>query len=134
MRTQVALLAVAALFAAVPASAQEGISPRRELSLRLNQPPSENPLRLEVSGAYGASPVAIIFRDAMFGGLLGVASGAVIGFAADSQHVGRDVAIGGGIGLLLGALVGAYDAQSGPRISISSDRTGGPLVGYQNRF
>jgi hypothetical protein len=137
MRIGVALLSLAVLFVAAPAFARgepEQLSPQRTLSLHLNQTPSENPLRLEVSGSYGASPVAIIFRDAMFGGLLGLAAGGVVGFTADSSHVGRDAAIGAGVGLLLGAIVGAYDAESGPRISIRTDTNGGPSIGFHNRF
>jgi len=113
MRIAIALLAV--LLLSGPAFAQ------RPLSLRLEE---QKPYAIDISGSYGVSPVAIIFRDAMFGGLLGLAGGAVVGLAADSDHVGRDVAIGAGAGLLLGAIVGAYDAESGPHISVHADRVG----------
>ena len=104
------------------------------LSLHLNQPEGERPLKLEVSGSYGPSPVTIIFRDAMFGGLLGLAAGGAIGFASDSNHVGRDAAIGAGAGLLLGAVVGAFDAESSPRISVKTDTVFGPSLGVRGGF
>jgi hypothetical protein len=93
------------------------------------EPPAEAPFKLDVSGSYGSSPTAIIVRDAVFGGLLGVVAGGAIGFAADSSHVGRDIAIGAGAGLLLGALYGVMDAESGPHISVHGDR-----LGFGSRF
>src|SRR2546430_9154557 len=113
MRIAIALLAV--LLLSSPAFAQ------RPLSLRLEE---QRPYAIDISGSYGVSPTVIIFRDAMFGGLLGLAGGAVVGFAADSDHVARDCAIGAGVGLLLGAAFRAYDAESGPPISGHADRVG----------
>jgi hypothetical protein len=84
--------------------------------------PSERPLKLDVSGSYEPSPMAVIFRDAAFGMLAGAAVGGAVGAAADSKNWGRDLAIGAGAGLLLGILIGAYDsANSGPRISVHAD-------------
>ena len=118
MRTALALLCGAALFAAAaPASASE------PLTLRLQQPASEQPLALQVTGSYGESPAAVMIRDGAVGGLVGLGAGALIGVAADSGHVGRDAAIGAATGILAGIVFGVYDAQSGPHISISSDRT-----------
>jgi hypothetical protein len=57
-------------------------------------------LHLDVSGSYGPSPVAIILRDAAFGALAGGVLGGAVGAASDSNHWGRDAAIGVGVGLL----------------------------------
>ena len=113
-----ALLASAALFLAA-SSARAA-----PLSLNLHQPPAERPYALDISGSYGESPSTIIIRDSLFGGLLGVAGGAAVGFGFDSDHTGRDIAIGALIGLAAGAMVGVADAQSGPHISIHADRVG----------
>src|ERR1700704_4099366 len=99
MRVQILL--AAAFLVSAPVFAADLAPSRGPLSLHLNEPASERPLQLEVSGSYGASPVTIIFRDAIVGALLGLAAGGAIGFAADGNHVGRDAAIGAGAGLLL---------------------------------
>ena len=122
MRTAIALLCGATLFAAVPASAAP-------LALRLEQPAAGQPLHFSVTGSYGASPEAIVVRDAAVGGLVGIGAGALVGVATDSGHVGRDVAIGGVAGILAGIAFGIYDAQSGPHISITSDR-----IALQQKF
>jgi hypothetical protein len=83
--------------------------------------PAEKPLNLDISGSYGPSPVAIIFRDAAFGALAGGVMGGAIGAASDSNHWGRDAAIGAAAGLLLGAIVGGFEASSEPHISVHAD-------------
>jgi hypothetical protein len=108
---------LALLAAALPARAAP-------LSLTLNQPRPERPYALDISGSYGESPAAIIVRDSLYGGVIGTAGGALVGLAADSNHVGRDIAIGAVIGLGVGALVGVADAQSGPHITVHTDRVG----------
>ena len=121
MPLRVAILSpLAALFvAALPARA----APTHH-TLTLQQQASERPLALDISGSYGESPGAIIIRDSLFGGLIGAGTGAVAGLAFDSDHVARDLAIGALVGLAAGAVVGVTDAQSGPHISISTDRVG----------
>ena len=124
-------LSILAVCLAVPAVAQA--QETRPLSLRLAQQPGD----VDISGVYGeTSPVAVMFRDAAFGLVLGAAGGAVIGLAADNAHWGRDTAIGAGVGLLLGAVVGAFDAQSsGIRIGVHADRDGpGGTLGYGRSF
>ena len=84
-------------------------------------PAPKRPLNLDVSGAYGPSPAAIIFRDAAFGAFGGAMLGPTAGAASDSGHRGRDAVIGAGIGLILGAIVGGFETLAEPRISIRSD-------------
>jgi hypothetical protein len=118
MPVRIAILSLAALLvAALPARAAP-------VSLTLQQPAAERPYALDITGSYGQSPTAIIIRDSLFGGLIGTAGGAVVGLALDSNHVGRDLAVGALVGLVAGAVVGVNDAQSGPHISISTDRVG----------
>ena len=118
MRTAIALFCGAALLAAAPVSAAE------LQTLRLQEAPAaEKPLALQVTGGYGDDPAVIMVRDGAVGGLAGLGAGALIGVAADSNHVGRDAAIGAVAGILAGVAFGVVDAQSGPHISISSDRT-----------
>lgn len=118
MPLRIALLSLAALLvSALPARAAP-------VSLTLQQPAAERPYALDISGSYGESPTTIIIRDSLFGGLIGTAGGAVVGLALDSGHVGRDLAVGALVGLVAGAVVGVTDAQSGPHISISTDRVG----------
>ncbi len=86
------------------------------------------------------APVDIIlflitgFVAGAFGGLLGLGAGAVIGAAGDSDHVGRDAAIGLAAGVLLGVVIGVYDAQSGPQISVHSDTVFGRSLGLDGHF
>jgi len=117
LRIAIAVSLAALLVAALPARAAP-------LSLRLNPPPAERPYALDISGSYGESPTVIIIRDSLYGGLIGTAGGAVIGLALDSDHVGRDIAIGAAIGLVAGAALGVADAQSGPHITVHTDRVG----------
>jgi hypothetical protein len=115
MRLPIIWIALLALGIATPAFAGD-------LSLRLAEPPRERPLKLDISGSYEQSPVAIIFRDAAFGALLGAAAGGGVALATEDSKWGRDVALGAGIGFLLGAVVGGFEAStSGPRISVHAD-------------
>src|SRR5438132_1756071 len=93
-------------------------------TLRLAGEPRERPFAFDISGSYEPSPGTIIIRDAAFGTLGGAVLGAAIGAAADSNHWGRDLAIGAGVGLVLGVLVGTVDANSGPHVSIHADQAG----------
>jgi len=114
-----------AIFSSLAALALAALPARAApLSLTLDQRPAERPYALDITGSYGESPTTIIIRDSLFGGLIGTAGGAVVGLAADSGHTGRDIAIGALIGLVAGAFVGVSDAQSGPHISVHTDRVG----------
>ena len=72
------------------------------------------------------SPVAVIARDALYGGIAGLAVGAGVALLNDGDNWGRDLAIGAGAGLIVGAIFGAVDAASADRymaVADSSART-----------
>jgi len=58
------------------------------------------------------SPGAIIFQDALYGGLAGLAIGAGVALLSSDHDWGRDLAIGAGAGLLVGGIYGAIDAAA----------------------
>ena len=72
------------------------------------------------------SPVAVIARDALYGGIAGLAVGAGVALLNGGDNWGRDLAIGAGAGLIVGAIFGAVDAASADRymaVADSSART-----------
>jgi len=92
------------------------------------------------------SPAAVVARDAIYGGIAGLAVGAGVALLNSGDNWGRDLMIGAGAGLLVGAIFGAVDAatmsdrgmaiaDSSARIrdeKAQSNRSAG--VGYGMRF
>ena len=58
------------------------------------------------------NPAAVIARDALYGGIAGLAVGGGIALLNSGDNWGRDLMIGAGAGLLVGAIFGAVDAAS----------------------
>ena len=72
------------------------------------------------------NPAAVIARDAVYGGIAGLAIGAGVALLNGGDNWGRDLAIGAGAGLLVGAIFGAVDAATADRymaVADSSART-----------
>ena len=67
------------------------------------------------------SPVAVIARDALYGGIAGLAVGAGVALLNGGDNWGRDLAIGAGAGLIVGAIFGAVDAASADRYMAVAD-------------
>ena len=67
------------------------------------------------------SPVAVIARDALYGGLAGLAIGGGVALLNGGDNIGRDLAIGAGAGLIVGAIFGAVDAASADRYMAVAD-------------
>ena len=57
-------------------------------------------------------PAAVIARDALYGGIAGLAVGGGVALLNSGDNWGRDLMIGAGAGLLVGAIFGAVDAAS----------------------
>jgi hypothetical protein len=67
------------------------------------------------------NPGAVILRDALYGGLAGLAIGGGIALLNNGDNWQRDLAIGAGAGLLVGAIFGAVDAASADRYMAVAD-------------
>ena len=67
------------------------------------------------------NPGAVIVRDALYGGLAGLAIGGGIALLNNGDNWQRDLAIGAGAGLLVGAVFGAVDAASADRYMAVAD-------------
>jgi len=67
------------------------------------------------------NPGAVIVRDALYGGLAGLAIGGGIALLNNGDNWQRDLAIGAGAGLLVGAIFGAVDAASAERYLAVAD-------------
>ena len=67
------------------------------------------------------SPVAVIARDALYGGIAGLAVGAGVALLNGGDNWGRDLAIGAGAGLIVGAIFGVVDAASADRYMAVAD-------------
>jgi len=67
------------------------------------------------------NPGAVIVRDALYGGLAGLAIGGGIALLNNGDNWQRDLAIGAGAGLLVGAIFGAVDAASADRYLAVAD-------------
>ena len=67
------------------------------------------------------NPAAVIARDALYGGLAGLAIGGGIALLNNDDNWQRDLAIGAGAGLLVGAVFGAVDAASADRYMAVAD-------------
>ena len=67
------------------------------------------------------NPAAVIARDALYGGLAGLAIGGGIALLNNGDNWQRDLAIGAGAGLLVGAIFGAVDAASADRYMAVAD-------------
>jgi hypothetical protein len=67
------------------------------------------------------NPAAVIARDAIYGGLAGLAVGGGIALLNSGDNWQRDLMIGAGAGLLVGAVFGAVDAASADRYMAVAD-------------
>jgi hypothetical protein len=67
------------------------------------------------------NPVSVIARDALYGGIAGLAVGAGVALLNGGDNWGRDLAIGAGAGLIAGAIFGAVDAASADRYMAVAD-------------
>jgi hypothetical protein len=67
------------------------------------------------------SPAEVIARDALYGGIAGLAIGAGVALLNGGDNWGRDLAIGAGAGLIVGAIFGAVDAASADRYMAVAD-------------
>jgi len=67
------------------------------------------------------NPGAVIVRDALYGGLAGLAIGGGIALLNNGDNWQRTLAIGAGAGLLVGAIFGAVDAASADRYMAVAD-------------
>jgi hypothetical protein len=67
------------------------------------------------------SPAAVIARDALYGGIAGLAVGGGIALLNNGDNWQRDLMIGAGAGLLVGAVFGAVDAASADRYMAVAD-------------
>lgn len=67
------------------------------------------------------NPAAVIARDALYGGIAGLAVGGGIALLNSGDNWGRDLMIGAGAGLLVGAIFGAVDAASADRYMAVAD-------------
>ena len=67
------------------------------------------------------NPAAVIARDALYGGIAGLAIGGGVALLNNGDNWGRDLAIGAGAGLLAGAIFGAVDAATADRYMAVAD-------------
>ena len=67
------------------------------------------------------NPAAVIARDALYGGIAGLAIGGGIALLNNGDNWQRDLAIGAGAGLLAGAIFGAVDAATADRYMAVAD-------------
>jgi hypothetical protein len=67
------------------------------------------------------NPAAVIARDALYGGIAGLAIGGGVALLNNGDNWGRDLAIGAGAGLLVGAIFGAVDAATADRYMAVAD-------------
>jgi len=115
------LLFLPLLAALVAAPAWAGTSSRS--ASELAPAPKGEGLRDIVEVQSTRSPVAVIARDALYGGLAGLAIGGGVALLNGGDNVGRDLAIGAGAGLIVGAIFGAVDAASADRYMAIADST-----------
>jgi hypothetical protein len=115
------LLFVPLLAALVAAPAWAGTSTRA--ASELAPAPKAEGFRELVEVQSSRSPVAVIARDALYGGIAGLAIGAGVALLNGGDNVGRDLAIGAGAGLIVGAIFGAVDAASADRYMAVADST-----------
>jgi hypothetical protein len=107
---------LAALIAA-PAWADPGVRSASEAA----PAPQRDAFRDLVEVHSERSPVAVIARDALYGGLAGLAIGGGVALLNGGDNIGRDLAIGAGAGLIVGAIFGAVDAASADRYMAVAD-------------
>ena len=131
---------LAALLAA-PAYAGNGMRPDTQIAAS-----DSDAFRQIVEVETHRNPVAVVARDALYGGLVGLAIGGGVALLNSGDNWGRDLMIGAGAGLLVGAIFGAVDAatmsdrtmaiaDSSPKIrdeKSQSNRSAG--VGYAMKF
>jgi hypothetical protein len=86
-------------------------SPLQTLTLR-EQPQSTNQMADIFEVSHHRSPAGIIFRDAFYGGMVGLAIGGGVALISQDGNWGRDLATGAGVGLLIGGIFGAMDVAS----------------------
>lgn len=89
---------------------------------RMTEPsPAPDAFREVVEVQATRNPAAVIARDALYGGIAGLAIGGGIALLNNGDNWQRDLAIGAGAGLLVGAVFGAVDAASADRYMAVAD-------------
>lgn len=114
------LLFLPLLAALVAAPAWAGGSPRSTAELA---PPQSDAFRDLVEVRSERNPFAVVARDALYGGLAGLAVGGGVALLNGGDNLGRDLVIGAGAGLIVGAIFGAVDAASADRYMAVADST-----------
>ena len=104
-----------AAFVAVPAWAGTGSA------TQLGPPQQPEAFREVVEVQATRNPAAVIARDALYGGIAGLAIGGGIALLNSGDNWQRDLMIGAGAGLLVGAIFGAVDAASADRYMAVAD-------------
>jgi len=115
------LLFVPLLAILVAAPAWAGDS--RRWTAELAPAPQSDAFRELIEARSERSPIAVIARDALYGGLAGLEIGGGVALLNGGDNVGRDLAIGAGAGLIVGAIFGAVDAASADRYMAIADST-----------
>jgi hypothetical protein len=112
------LLLAPFLAALVTAPAWAGSATQRT---ELASPQQSEAFRELVEVQTTRNPVAVIARDALYGGIAGLAIGGGVALLNNGDNWQRDLAIGAGAGLLVGAIFGAVDAASADRYMAVAD-------------
>ena len=112
------LLLAPFLAALVTAPAWAGSATQRT---ELGSPQQSEAFRELVEVQTTRNPVAVIARDALYGGIAGLAIGGGVALLNNGDNWQRDLAIGAGAGLLVGAIFGAVDAASADRYMAMAD-------------
>jgi hypothetical protein len=106
-----ALLVAAPAWAGTPARVRNEMAPT----------PQTGAFREVVEVETHRSPAAVIARDALYGGLAGLAVGGGLALLNSGNNWERYLMIGAGAGLLAGAIFGAVDAASADRYMAVAD-------------
>jgi hypothetical protein len=112
------LLSAPLLAALVAAPAWAGTGTR---TTELAPARQADPFRQVVEVQRTRNPAAVIARDALYGGLAGLAVGGGIALLNNGDNWERTLMIGAGAGLLVGAVFGAVDAASADRYMAVAD-------------
>jgi hypothetical protein len=112
------LLFAPLLAALVAAPAWAAAAPR---AAEIAPAPPPDAFREVVEVQATRNPAAVIARDALYGGIAGLAIGGGVALLNNGDNWQRDLAIGAGAGLLVGAIFGAVDAATADRYMAVAD-------------